>query len=253
MPKRKRNINTRSKSTYFGVRQNIGRSERYQAAIMLHGNAQSTSLGSYGSLEYAAEVYDQEAIKLGRPLEKLNYPAEVPDGYTPKQVPLRANNGSGYRNVSVYAGKFQSAITIDHKMRYFGVFENAYDAAVCSDCAIHKYHKSVSLLNFPNMIHNLDVEPKRKKQKLKRNNSTGYKGIEKTSYGYRARYKKGDVTVSLGTFETAIDAALAFDQAAIKRGHQLYTLNFPDGIDAATKLIDMKQVMIKEEDKPIRK
>jgi len=241
MPKRKRNINTRSKSTYFGVRQNIGRSKRYQAAIMLHGNAQSTSLGSYSSLEDAAEVYDQEAIKLGRPLEKLNYPAEVPDGYTPKQVPLRANNGSGYRNVSVRAGKFQSAITIDHKMRYFGVFENAYDAAVCSDRAIHKYHKSVSLLNFPNMIHNLDVEPKRKKQKLKR------------SYGYRARYKKGDVTVSLGTFETAIDAALAFDQAAIKKGHKLYTLNFPDGIDAATKLTDMKQVMVKEEDKPIRK
>ena len=35
---------------------------------------------------------------------------------------------------------------------------------------------------------------------------------------------------SLGTFNTAIQAALAYDQAAIKAGKKKSTLNFPDGL-----------------------
>ena len=35
---------------------------------------------------------------------------------------------------------------------------------------------------------------------------------------------------SLGTFDTAIGAALAYDQAAIKKGNKSHTLNFPDGL-----------------------
>ena len=34
---------------------------------------------------------------------------------------------------------------------------------------------------------------------------------------------------ALGTFDTAIAAALAYDQAAIKAGRKSHTLNFPEG------------------------
>ena len=35
---------------------------------------------------------------------------------------------------------------------------------------------------------------------------------------------------SIGTFDTAVQAALAYDQAAIKAGRKKSTLNFPDGL-----------------------
>ena len=42
-------------------------------------------------------------------------------------------------------------------------------------------------------------------------------------------YTNGKNT-GLGTFDTAIAAALAYDQAAIKAGKKKSTLNFPDGL-----------------------
>jgi len=36
--------------------------------------------------------------------------------------------------------------------------------------------------------------------------------------------------MTIGTFDTAIQAALAYDQAAIKAGKKNSTLNFPDGL-----------------------
>ena len=36
--------------------------------------------------------------------------------------------------------------------------------------------------------------------------------------------------IGLGTFGTAIGAALAYDQAAKKNGNKSHTLNFPDGL-----------------------
>ena len=80
------------------------------------------------------------------------------------------------------------------------------------------------------MVHNLDVEPKRTKQKVQSTNTTGYKGISK----YRDKFKlqitiNGKRTIVCG-FTSALDAALAYDQAAIKAGKKKSTLNFPDGL-----------------------
>jgi hypothetical protein len=78
------------------------------------------------------------------------------------------------------------------------------------------------------MVHNLDVEPKRKN--IKRS-STGYKGVKKTSSGkFASRIQREGKEKSLGTFDTAIKAALAYDQAAIKKGNKKSSLNFPDGL-----------------------
>ena len=81
------------------------------------------------------------------------------------------------------------------------------------------------------MVHNLDVEPKRKKQKVRSTNTTGYKGIEKRSNGtFRARIRIDSKTIRIGPFDTAKEAAFAYDQAAIKKGNKSHTLNFPDGL-----------------------
>ena len=81
------------------------------------------------------------------------------------------------------------------------------------------------------MVHNLDVKPKRKKYKLQSNNTSGYKGIRnRTSGRFQVSIRINGKTKTIGTFDTAIQAALAYDQAAIKAGKKKSTLNFPDGL-----------------------
>jgi len=64
------------------------------------------------------------------------------------------------------------------------------------------------------MVHNLDVKLKRNKYKR---SSTGYRGItEKANGKFLARLCIGNGKLAtIGTFDTAIQAALAYDQAAI--------------------------------------
>ena len=50
--------------------------------------------------------------------------------------------------------------------------------------------------------------------------------------------------IGIGTFDTALSAALAYDQAAIKRGKKTHTLNFP--MDQKEKKEKKKQKEKKE-------
>ena len=83
------------------------------------------------------------------------------------------------------------------------------------------------------MVHNLDVEPKRKKYKR---SSTGYRGVVKRPSGkFEVNIYINSKQICVGKFDTAIQAALAYDQAAIKNGNQKSTLNFPDGLPIIQK------------------
>ena len=75
------------------------------------------------------------------------------------------------------------------------------------------------------MVHNLDVEPKRKYNR----SLSGYRGVHKNpgSGRFRATITLQRKRTALGTFDTALQAALAYDQAAIKEGYKKSTLNFP--------------------------
>ena len=63
-------------------------------------------------------------------------------------------------------------------------------------------------------------------------NKVGYKGVRKTlkSGRFTAQIYTNGTNKTIGTFDTAIAAALAYDQAAIKAGKKKSTLNFPDGL-----------------------
>ena len=222
----KRKRPSKSKSGYFGVyKRPCG---KYQAVIKIDGKLKHLCIRD--TAKQAAKVYDKEAIKLRRPLSTLNYPKKAPVGYTPRQQALQSNNTVGYRGVSKSGKKFKSEIRIGGKHTYLGAYDTSKEAAIAYDNAVFEFNQSTTLLNFPDMVHNLDVEPKRKKQKLASTNTTGYRGVSKGKKNtFRARISIGNSQQKLiGTFDTAIQAALAYDQAAIKAGKIKSTLNFPD-------------------------
>ena len=84
------------------------------------------------------------------------------------------------------------------------------------------------------MVHNLDVEPKRKKKK-RANNTTGYRGVSKQKKSYMMQISIDGKRTRIGPFDTAVAAALAYDQAAIEAGNNKKTLNFPDGLPIKEK------------------
>jgi len=227
MPKSKRKKRrSNSKSGYFGVSLRTS-SGKYRVDIRIDGKTKY--LGSYETAKQAAKAYDKEAIKLRRPFSKLNYPKKAPFGYTPIQKALYSTNTVGYRGVSKYGKNFKAMMMIGGKVTYIGTFDTAKEAGIACDRAVLKANQSTSLLNFPDMVHNLDVEPKHKQYKR---SSTGYKGVEKNSKSkhYTARVTISGKRTRIGPFDTAIKAALAYDQAAIKAGKKKSTLNFPDGL-----------------------
>ena len=162
MPKSKRNRRSTSKSGYFGVIKLP--SGKYGAQIRVNGTMKNLG-SSYDTAKQAAKAHDKEAIKLRRPFSKLNYPKKAPVGYTPIQQTLQSNNTVGYRGVSKNGKKFAAYIIIDGKKTHIGTYETTKEAAIAYDRAVLKANRSTSLLNFPDMVHNLDVEPKRKKKK----------------------------------------------------------------------------------------
>ena len=223
MPKSKRNRRSNSKSGLFGVTKVP--SGKYRAQIKIDGKTKYLG-SSYDTAKQAAKAYDKEAIKLRKPFSTLNHPKKAPVGYTPIQQALKSNKAVGYRGVTKSGKKFQAYITIEGKYTYLGTHDTPKEAAIAYDRAVLKANKSTTLLNFPEMVHNLDVEPKRKKYKR---SSTGYRGVSKNISGnYQAMISIGnDEKKGLGTFDTAIQAALAYDQAAIKKGYTKSRLNFP--------------------------
>ena len=234
MPKSKRKKRSYSKTGYIGVSKN-NRGDKYTAVISINGKLKYLG-SSYDTAKQAAKAHDKEAIKLRRPLSKLNYPKKAPAGYTPIQQPVHTNNSVGYRGVTKKkkGKKFIAQTTIDGKRKHIGMYDTPKEAAIFYDRAILKANRSTSVLNFPDMVHNLDVEPKSKKQKVQ--SSTGYRGVQKRPSGkFRASISIDGKIIRIGQFDTAKEAAVAYDQAAIKKGNKSHTLNFPDTLLTSKK------------------
>lgn len=69
-----------------------------------------------------------------------------------RNVPRKCKNNSGYTGVAFRkdTGKYVAQISIDGRMRFFGCYEKASDAARIRDIAALVWHKKFAVLNFPN-------------------------------------------------------------------------------------------------------
>ena len=227
MPKGKLKRRSKSKTGFFGVTKLS--SGKYRVQIKVNGR--NKYLGStYDTAKQAAKAYDKEAIKLRRPFSKLNYPKKAPVGYTPMQQALRSTNTVGYRGISKHGKNYRASITSGSKQQNIGTYDTAKEAAIAYDFAVLKANRSTSLLNFPGMVHNLDGEPKRKKYKR---SLSGYRGVSETSGRYLVRLCFNSTRTTIGTFDSPIQGALAYDRALLgqeknKRKSKKYNFNKDD-------------------------
>ena len=149
----------------------------------------------------------------------------MPPGYIPTNNGQRSDNTSGYRGVTKEKDGYRAQIMIKGKVTNLGLFHTRKQAAIAYDHAVHKHRLPKSWLNFPTMKHNLNKEPKgRKKQKV---SSTGFRGVTEKGERYQARLTVDGKLTSLGYFDTANEAAHAFDQAILKYNEPIAKLNFP--------------------------
>ena len=226
MPKTHRSRRSKSKTGYIGSIKNAD-GHKYTARICI--NRKYKGLGSsYETAKQAAKAYDKHAIKLRRPFSKLNFPEKAPVGYTPVRQALQSNNTVGYRGVYKNGKKYRALSSIAGKQTHLGIYDTPKEAAIVYDRAVLKANQPTSLLNFPDMVHNLDIEPKRKK--YKRSSSTGYRGVSKKRKKFSAVITLAEGRTYLGTFNTAIDAAIAYDVEHMKHGLPKEDMNFPNGI-----------------------
>ena len=159
MPKRTR-PSKKSKTGYFGTTQHP-KTKKFVAWITLK-DGKCKYLGyCHNTVEEAAMAYDREAIQLLRPINKLNFPDQRPNGYTPTSKKLQTNNKYGFRGVSKNSrgNNFRAMLQVQGKYKHLGCsFKTPVEAAVAYDRAVLAYKKCPSMLNFPGMKHNLEVE-----------------------------------------------------------------------------------------------
>ncbi len=131
--------------------------------------------------------------------------------------PKPPNNTSGYKGVSWHKkGEFYVAyITANKKRIRLGCYDDSIEAAKAYDKAAIKLHGEFARLNFP-IGTNLDVKPR--KTIIQKNSTSGYRGVSyrKDSRKWRAEFHHRGKKMIVGLFTTAIEAAKAYNETAIK-------------------------------------
>lgn len=145
------------------------------------------------------------------------------------------NNTSGFKGVSWHAnrGKWRAYITPNRKQIHLGLFDNTEDAARAYDAAALEHYGAYAKLNFDNkttLTAHEAVPPLTRR--LRTSNTSGFIGVywHKPRGKWTAALSRAGKYQNLGYFQNKLDAALAYDAAALCAGFCSSTINFPEGV-----------------------
>jgi AP2 domain/HNH endonuclease len=137
---------------------------------------------------------------------------------------VQKNNTSQYTGVSYRGGYYVVRLGISGAI--LGTFETALDASFCYDKAALERWGEYARLNHPiEEVLAWQAPP----HFLHSSNTSGYRGVTqiKKSGKWQASYRYGEKLLHLGIYDTAEDAAKAYDRAVIRlKGNRAIT-NFP--------------------------
>ena len=150
-----------------------------------------------------------------------------------KTKKLKCNNITGFTGVQKSREKFKAEIYIGRQRIHLGTHNTAKAAGLAYDRAVVKYKRPRSKMNYRDGLQSSDevyeeYMSSTKKRKLRCTNTSGYTGVQKARQKFKARVSVDGKCKNLGTYDTIIEAALAFDRAVIEHRRPRSLLNFPN-------------------------
>ena len=106
----------------------------------------------FGTIKEAAIAFDLAAIQAKHPTSELNFPDMIHHDVKRKKRKMECNsNEKNFNGVCKIGKKFRASVSLAGKVKHFGIFTKAKDAAMAYDTAIVELSgKSIDQLNFLN-------------------------------------------------------------------------------------------------------
>lgn len=144
---------------------------------------------------------------------------------------IRSNNTSNYKGVSwcKQAGKWRVRIYIDKKEKHVGFFDCPIKGAIAYDIRAFEEYGEFAHFNFPDKIKQ-SISEKNNYVKIIQPKTSKFKGVSWNTQRmkWHSLIKINGKQKHLGFFDCPIEAAIAFDRAAVEYRGEFVKLNFPE-------------------------
>lgn len=182
------------------------------------------TIGYFDTDEDASFAYDKAALATYGEFARLNHPLDEVLARTEPPRRFGRKAMSGFRGVAPCGNRWLAEIKHDKHRYQLGSFATAEEAAFAYDKAALALYGEKAQLNHPvEQVTAWTAPPRR----LRASNSSGYRGVKRIGRRWCAGLHASGVAKHLGMFDTAEEAAYAYDAAAREAYGDRAILNFP--------------------------